>query len=251
MRTRRQAEAAQETLAQLLAQLFEILQAQEVPDIVEVLEENRRWKIKNPIRVQFNVREKYDPADYRGQLLDQQNGINQLTLAEWATNRASYEHRKITTGTGRHLVGGDFQRAAHPHYRQARLLELQTSIAAADPELPLDIVHEIAYEQMQEELPPGLHALHGPDMIAGGYAERITGLGTGGINSSIGAQWRYAPRMDLTQQTGSTSETVAETDEPATRIGILDRQVASLPLEEPQRLITQMNVEFVPNILNE
>jgi hypothetical protein len=34
-------------------------------------------------------------------------------------------------------------------------------------------------------------ALHSPDQVAGGFANRITGLGDLRINSSIGAQWKY------------------------------------------------------------
>ncbi|WP_435237896.1 polymorphic toxin type 15 domain-containing protein [Psychromonas sp. PT13] len=34
-----------------------------------------------------------------------------------------------------------------------------------------------------------LHALHNPDMIAGGY-DKVTLLGDGSVNSSIGAQWK-------------------------------------------------------------
>lgn len=32
--------------------------------------------------------------------------------------------------------------------------------------------------------------MHGPDQIAGGRADNITGLGNSGINSSIGSQWK-------------------------------------------------------------
>lgn len=33
-------------------------------------------------------------------------------------------------------------------------------------------------------------ALHDPDQIAGGFADRITGMGDKRINSSLGSQWR-------------------------------------------------------------
>ncbi|QGQ20752.1 hypothetical protein GC089_18095 [Cellulomonas sp. JZ18] len=36
----------------------------------------------------------------------------------------------------------------------------------------------------------GQHPLHGPDQRAGGNPEQITGMGDGGVNSSIGSQWR-------------------------------------------------------------
>lgn len=38
-------------------------------------------------------------------------------------------------------------------------------------------------------------ALHNPDQIAGGFADRIGGMGDTRINSSIGSQWRY--RIDI------------------------------------------------------
>lgn len=40
--------------------------------------------------------------------------------------------------------------------------------------------------------------LHNPDQIAGGYADRIGGMGDSGINSSIGAQWQY--RIDAVDE---------------------------------------------------
>lgn len=33
--------------------------------------------------------------------------------------------------------------------------------------------------------------MHNPDIIAGGYAHNISGLGDTKINSSLGSQWKY------------------------------------------------------------
>lgn len=43
---------------------------------------------------------------------------------------------------------------------------------------------------MAKEWANGKYALHGPDQIAGGYADRFSGLGDSKINSSIGSQWK-------------------------------------------------------------
>lgn len=41
-------------------------------------------------------------------------------------------------------------------------------------------------------------ALHNPDQVAGGFADRIGGVGDTRINSSIGSQWRY--RIDIVDE---------------------------------------------------
>lgn len=45
-------------------------------------------------------------------------------------------------------------------------------------------------EKRAKEWISGKAALHDPDQIAGGYADRITGMRDTRVNSSIGSQWR-------------------------------------------------------------
>jgi hypothetical protein len=73
-----------------------------------------------------------------------------------------------------------------------------------------------------EEQMKGLHALHGPDLVAGGGKE-ILRLGPAGINMSIGAQW-------------------------PSRIGLIDEVVNPLVplLSEPQKKEVYMNVLLDP-----
>ena len=70
----------------------------------------------------------------------------------------------------------------------------------------------------------GKAVLHGPDQIAGGSPDNITGLGDSRINSSIGAQWREKSRIDA-----------------------LDAYVEKLSsgLTQEERSTTYLNVELV------
>lgn len=48
----------------------------------------------------------------------------------------------------------------------------------------------MSYKEAQKVVEKDYVALHDPDQVAGGEAEKITSLGRGDINSSIGSQWK-------------------------------------------------------------
>lgn len=126
------------------------------------------------VEVQFNYKSKYDEAEFARQLEEQQNGINQLSVQEYLDNRNQYIEY------GRSKDASAAQQRAREQAFVDKIDELQDE--------------GLSYAEAQAQAKEWIDtqaALHGPDQIAGGYAENVTGMGDKNINSSIGAQWRY------------------------------------------------------------
>ena len=123
--------------------------------------------------VTFNKKSKYDKQEYERQLNDQQKGLNRLTLAQYKENREKY------IKNGRNPEGQKYQIAAR-----------KTEITRRQAEYIKKGVDSKSALQLAEQDVKGLAALHGPDQIAGGRPDNITGLGDSKINSSIGSQWK-------------------------------------------------------------
>ncbi len=125
------------------------------------------------ITVEFVLKPRYDEVEFARQLADQQAGMNMLTVQEYLDNRARF------ISEGRAPEANAAQQAARETAYWARveaLFEDGLSFAEA---------REQALEWLSTQA-----ALHSPDQIAGGFPDRISGLGDKNINSSIGSQWR-------------------------------------------------------------
>ena len=97
--------------------------------------------------------------EYTRQLYLQQEGLNDLTVGEWQYNLADFDlNKRIDPGSA----------------------QGKARIEAEKDELELD--SNATFE--------GTAILHGPDQVAGGRPNTFDGLGHGGINSSIGSQWK-------------------------------------------------------------
>ena len=107
--------------------------------------------------------------------------MNELTVQEYLDNRERY------IAEGRALEGNAAQQAAREIALEEKIEELINK--------GLDI--DVAEEQAQKWLGTQA-ALHNPDQIAGGYPDKIGGMGDTGVNSSIGIQWRY--RIDYVDE---------------------------------------------------
>lgn len=133
------------------------------------------------IQVEFNRNPKHHEEEFSRQLADQQKGMNELTVQEYLDNRERY------IAEGRALEGNAAQQAAREIALEEKIEELINK--------GLDI--DVAEEQAQKWLGTQA-ALHNPDQIAGGYPDKIGGMGDTGVNSSIGIQWRY--RIDYVDE---------------------------------------------------
>lgn len=127
----------------------------------------------------FKKNAKGDLAEYERQLLEQEKGLNNLSVQEYLEGRARYQEMG-RAGTG----------AAQEQARAAYSRELSAKFEKALNKQ--GIFGEVAQQQaaaMAEERMGTLAALHNPDMIAGGK-DVVTMMGDRGVNSSIGAQWK-------------------------------------------------------------
>nr|WP_104993150.1 polymorphic toxin type 15 domain-containing protein [Clostridium acetobutylicum] len=133
------------------------------------------------VEVKFNYKTKYDEDEFARQLADQEAGMNKLTVDEYLKNRERYIEE------GRAIEGNMAQQAARDKALADKVDELRSSGMSLKE----------AETQAQNWLDTQA-ALHNPDQIAGGNPLNIGGMGDKGINSSIGAQWKY--RIDAVDE---------------------------------------------------
>ena len=133
------------------------------------------------IQVEFNRNPKHPEEEFSRQLADQQNGMNELTVQEYLDNRERY------IAEGRALEGNAAQRVARENAFSDKYNEfIESGLSRSEAKLK-------AQEWLDTQA-----ALHNPDQIAGGYPDKIGGMGDTGVNSSIGIQWRY--RIDYVDE---------------------------------------------------
>lgn len=133
------------------------------------------------IQVEFNRNPKHSEEEFSRQLADQQKGMNELTVQEYLDNRERY------IAEGRALEGNAAQRVARENAFSDKYNEfIESGLSRSEAELK-------AQEWLDTQA-----ALHNPEQIAGGYPDKIGGMGDTGVNSSIGIQWRY--RIDYVDE---------------------------------------------------
>ncbi len=128
------------------------------PDSPIVRNEDGSYSLAEPITVPDFVRTQphHDMAEFDRQVGLQQEGLNDLSIAEYQHNRDYYD---------------EHGRVAQAEQAAARDLLAQQG-------------HGVT----------GMDILHGPDQVGGGRADRFDGLGDSGVNRSIGSQWQHRVR---------------------------------------------------------
>jgi hypothetical protein len=138
--------------------------------------------------VEFTPNIDHDRVEFERQIDLQETGLNELSIAEFLANREAYLERAENGDTGRDPAAAALQ-------QEARELAISDWTAArADELMASGVDFEEAYDRADREAnvwAATQAALHSPDQVAGGFADRITGLGDLRVNSSIGAQWKY------------------------------------------------------------
>ena len=99
--------------------------------------------------------------------------INKLTVKEYFENRKEY------------IKNGRSSEA-----KAAQKVARENALADKYNEMLLQGNSRSEAKRIAEDWIKTQAALHDPDMIAGGYATKITGMGDTRINSSLGSQWR-------------------------------------------------------------
>ena len=128
--------------------------------------------------IEFSNRNGYDEVEYKQQLSDQQDGLNNMTVEEYLERRENYKKY------GRDPDSVKYQNAARNDAINNRVsdnlekgMSFEDAIAEAD---------NWASDKA---------ALHWPDQIAGGDPAHISGMGDSKINTSIGSQWKSKDRI--------------------------------------------------------
>jgi len=117
-------------------------------------------------------------VEFDRQLKAQEDGLNSLTVDKYLANRDRY------LSEGRALEGDVAQQAARDDAYLRKVDELrENGLSTAD-----------AKKQASNWM-DGQAALHNPDQIAGENPLNVGGMGDKGVNSSLGAQWKY--RIDV------------------------------------------------------
>lgn len=141
-------------------------------------------RIADPVEVGFTPNAAHDPIEFRQQLSEQQDGLNDMTLGEWMDNRSSYLEN------GRSPAGDAAQSTA----RREAVADYAEQYMLDHPDVSPAAATQAAREHLADYAP-----LHAPDQVAGGHPDRIARMGEAGVNSSLGAQWRTRV-WDLQQQ---------------------------------------------------
>ncbi|MYN70409.1 hypothetical protein GLP18_09365 [Streptococcus suis] len=123
--------------------------------------------------MQFSRNSKHDADEFSRQLKNQQDGMNKLTVKDYIDNRGDY------LANGRSSNGNAAQKAAREAAQADKYNELRNS----------GLSHSEAKTQSETWMKTQ-HALHDPDQIAGGFANKVTGVGDANINKAIGSQWK-------------------------------------------------------------
>ncbi len=128
----------------------------------------------------FDVKKEFQDTgsfnEYKRQLEAQENGINDLTIDKWQTNRKRYLRE------GRDSSSSGEQARAREEMKEETIERI---IDEAE-----DRGETLSYIEAKKIVEKDYAALHDPDQVAGGESDKITSLGRTDINSSIGSQWK-------------------------------------------------------------
>ena len=168
----------------------------------DLLQSTKEIQRIEEINVVFKRNPKHDESEFIRQLKGQEEGLNKLTVKEY------FENRKEYIKNGRSSEAKAAQKAAR-----------ENALADKYNEMLLQGNSRSEAKRIAEDWIKTQAALHAPDMIAGGYATKITGMGDTRINSSLGSQWR--PRIsEMDQQMRKATEHLLKDDLDKTRLNI-------------------------------
>ncbi|WP_227989409.1 polymorphic toxin type 15 domain-containing protein [Streptococcus ruminantium] len=160
------------------------------------------------IEIKFNWNPEHSQKEFVRQLANQEAGMNKLSVSEYIGNRGNY------LANGRSSTGGVAQQEARAAALDSKIDELMSS--GKIKSLKEAEIEAKAWLDTQD-------ALHDPDQVAGGYADRVVGVGDSGVNRSIGSQWQ--------------SRIVIVDD-------VIDRLVRTTPYENLENIY--LNIKLVP-----
>lgn len=141
-------------------------------------------KMDPPAECTFKCPEGCDKGEFEKQIKGQEKGLNDMTIEEFLKNRENYKQNGRDT-----QEGAEAQRRAREEARMEKIDELRKQ--------------GMSRKEAEAEADKWLStqaALHNPDQVAGGDPTKVTGVGDGRINSSIGGQWGKGGLADKLEQ---------------------------------------------------
>ncbi|VTS70865.1 polymorphic toxin type 15 domain-containing protein [Streptococcus australis] len=168
----------------------------------DLLQSTKEIQRIEEINVVFKRNPKHDEVEFIRQFKGQEEGLNKLTVKEY------FENRKEYIKNGRSSEAKAAQKAAR-----------ENALADKYNEMLLQGNSRSEAKRIAEDWIKTQAALHDPDMIAGGYATKITGMGDTRINSSLGSQWR-SRISEMDQRIRKATEHLLKDDLDKTRLNI-------------------------------
>ena len=143
------------------------------------------------IDMPYNPDASYDTEDFIGQAQMQEEGLNQMTVAEFLDNYENYHGTEDKPGVGRSPEGSEMQ----AQYRDGLQVTIADELMEADPNLSAEEAERLAAEELR-----GGASLHNPDQTAGGDPTEIHAYGSGRANSALGSLWGHDRAKDMYNQ---------------------------------------------------
>ncbi|WP_238322812.1 polymorphic toxin type 15 domain-containing protein, partial [Pseudoalteromonas piscicida] len=127
----------------------------------------------------FKKNDKGTAQEYDRQLEGQMEGLNNMSVKQYLENRDAF--KKIgRKGTGK------AQKEARKKFKEKLIAQYEEALLNSGESFGDEAIKQA--KQLANKDMKTLHALHNPDMVAGGVDE-VVELGDAGVNQSIGAQW--------------------------------------------------------------
>ena len=157
------------------------------------------------IDMPYHMEAGYGEGSFISQALDQEAGLNRLTVAEFLEN---YESRKKY---GRSPEGTQFQKQYTLGLRET----IKDDARNRNSGLTEQQLDALADYQLS-----GGAALHEPDQIAGGSPFGIHSYGDGKVNSALGSLWRHERAENLYQQVRELSKGMSPEEMKSTYLNV-------------------------------
>jgi hypothetical protein len=145
-------------------------------------------KPKPPFKISLKHNTEDLIKEFKRQLKNQQDAINNMKVKDWLKNRENFKNRNVT----------DYNKAAKQARDDFRKKEMDIRINKYLQDNPNATIKEA--QDAAEKSIQGQAALHNPDGIAGGKVDDITGMGDSNVNSSIGSQWKNGRADSIEEQ---------------------------------------------------
>ncbi len=176
---------------------------------------------ENPIEVEFKYNTaKYDKEEFIYQGNMQEEGMNDLSVADYLDNYERYkaEGRDINDAQEKYRLGIVETIADENGEQQIR------DMMKENPNLSYeDASKEINWKKLIKEAEEEISsqaALHNPDQIAGGDPRNVFATGSSKVNSSFGSQWKGSRSETLYNEILKASEGMTREEMENTRLNV-------------------------------